>query len=282
MRGFVRATSAVFPVDFVYLFPVFLLTPKNETRIHNRQAVSAPRRAVVSVRAAAVNTSSYAKVEEVRKAKEKRGERRERLRLRGKEKRKERPLAKHPEMRRQREDADPLFPSTSFFSPPLAPPPKKTNKQTKTLSQGKRSTTDFRIFAEEKGKPISWWHDVPLKNDDGTLNFICEIPKESSAKMEVATTEARNPIKQDIKKGNLRFYPYNINWNYGLLPQTWEDPAHEHPELKVKVGGGKGGTGGEREERRERERGTEATFSPLKRANNTHTFIFETPPFGGG
>ncbi len=31
MRGFVRATSAVFPVDFVYLFPVFLLTPKNET-----------------------------------------------------------------------------------------------------------------------------------------------------------------------------------------------------------------------------------------------------------
>ena len=100
--------------------------------------------------------------------------------------------------------------------------------------------------------------------------------------MEVATTEARNPIKQDIKKGNLRFYPYNINWNYGLLPQTWEDPAHEHPELKVKVGGGKGGTGGEREERRERERGTEATLSPLKRANNTHTFIFETPPFGGG
>ena len=53
--------------------------------------------------------------------------------------------------------------------------------------------------------------------------------------MEVSTTEPRNPIKQDIKKGNLRFYPYNINWNYGLLPQTWEDPAHEHPELKVKV-----------------------------------------------
>ena len=53
--------------------------------------------------------------------------------------------------------------------------------------------------------------------------------------MEVATKEARNPIKQDIKKGNLRFYPYNINWNYGLLPQTWEDPSHEHPELNVKV-----------------------------------------------
>ncbi len=47
--------------------------------------------------------------------------------------------------------------------------------------------------------------------------------------------ETFTPIKQDIKKGKLRFYPYNINWNYGLLPQTWEDPAHSHPELKVSV-----------------------------------------------
>ena len=85
------------------------------------------------------------------------------------------------------------------------------------------------------GQPASWWHDVPLRNSDGTLNFICEIPKESSAKMEVATDEKLNPIKQDIKKGALRFYPYNINWNYGLLPQTWEDPAIVHPELEVAV-----------------------------------------------
>ena len=61
--------------------------------------------------------------------------------------------------------------------------------------------------------------------------------------MEVSTKEERNPIKQDIKKGNLRFYPYNINWNYGLLPQTWEDPSHEHPELKVKVSEGEEGDG---------------------------------------
>ena len=37
--------------------------------------------------------------------------------------------------------------------------------------------------------------------------------------------EEGSPIKQDIKKGKLRFYPYNIYWNYGMLPQTWEDPA---------------------------------------------------------
>lgn len=43
--------------------------------------------------------------------------------------------------------------------------------------------------------------------------------------------EEKTPIKQDTKKGKLRYYPYNINWNYGLLPQTWEDPDHQDSEL---------------------------------------------------
>lgn len=42
--------------------------------------------------------------------------------------------------------------------------------------------------------------------------------------------EDANPIKQDTKKGKLRFYPYNINWNYGFLPQTWEDPGAKNDE----------------------------------------------------
>lgn len=24
---------------------------------------------------------------------------------------------------------------------------------------------------------------------------------------------------------------YNINWNYGLLPQTWEDPSFANPDV---------------------------------------------------
>lgn len=40
------------------------------------------------------------------------------------------------------------------------------------------------------GQAVSAWHDVPLHNEDGTLNFICEIPKNTSAKMEVATVSA--------------------------------------------------------------------------------------------
>lgn len=54
---------------------------------------------------------------------------------------------------------------------------------------------------------VSPWHDIPLQLGDGVFNFIVEIPKESSAKMEVATDEPFTPIKQDIKKGKLRFYP---------------------------------------------------------------------------
>lgn len=42
--------------------------------------------------------------------------------------------------------------------------------------------------------------------------------------------EPKTPIKQDVKKGKLRFYPYNINWNYGMIPQTWEDPAHTNAQ----------------------------------------------------
>lgn len=52
--------------------------------------------------------------------------------------------------------------------------------------------------------------------------------------MEVATKEASNPIAQDIKKGKLRDYHGPIFWNYGCLPQTWEDPNVVHPTLKCK------------------------------------------------
>ncbi|KAJ6905067.1 soluble inorganic pyrophosphatase 1 [Populus alba x Populus x berolinensis] len=54
--------------------------------------------------------------------------------------------------------------------------------------------------------------------------------------MEVATDEQFTPIKQDTKKGKLRYYLYNINWNYGLLPQTWEDPSLANAEVEGAFG----------------------------------------------
>ena len=63
---------------------------------------------------------------------------------------------------------------------------------------------------------------------DGKLfNFICEIPKCTRKKFEVATTEGANPIKQDTKSGVLReFKKGDIFFNYGCFPRTWEDPNH--------------------------------------------------------
>lgn len=48
-----------------------------------------------------------------------------------------------------------------------------------------------------------------------------------------------NPIKQDIKKGKLRYvancFPHHgYIWNYGALPQTWENPEHLDPSTGCK------------------------------------------------
>lgn len=50
-------------------------------------------------------------------------------------------------------------------------------------------------------KEVSCWHEIPLYAGDGHLHYICEIPKETSAKMEVATvrtvwTRARRALEQ--------------------------------------------------------------------------------------
>ncbi|KAG8072548.1 hypothetical protein GUJ93_ZPchr0006g45469 [Zizania palustris] len=103
--------------------------------------------------------------------------------------------------------------------------------------QGLPETLDYRVFlVDGGGRKVSPWHDVPLRAGDGVFHFIVEIPKESSAKMEVATDESFTPIKQDTKKGNLRYYPYNINWNYGLFPQTWEDPTFANTDVEGALG----------------------------------------------
>ncbi|XP_010546358.1 PREDICTED: soluble inorganic pyrophosphatase 6, chloroplastic-like [Tarenaya hassleriana] len=111
------------------------------------------------------------------------------------------------------------------------------NPQVQIKDEGQPDTLDYRVFfLDGSGKKVSPWHDIPLHLGDGVFNFIVEIPKETSAKMEVATDEPSTPIKQDTKKGKLRYYPYNINWNYGLLPQTWEDPSHANSEVEGALG----------------------------------------------
>ncbi|KAI8377886.1 inorganic pyrophosphatase [Radiomyces spectabilis] len=65
--------------------------------------------------------------------------------------------------------------------------------------------------------------------------MVVEIPRWTNAKVEIATDQDFNPLKQDVKNGKVRFvrncFPYKgYIWNYGALPQTWEDPTAKHHE----------------------------------------------------
>mmetsp|Transcript_37198 Transcript_37198/g.86038 ORF Transcript_37198/g.86038 Transcript_37198/m.86038 type:complete len:489 (+) Transcript_37198:55-1521(+) len=99
-------------------------------------------------------------------------------------------------------------------------------------SQGVIGTLEFRLnfHYNDNGvlKRVSPWHDIPLYSQDGNVHFICEIPKWTRKKFEIATGEEFNPIKQDTKNGKLRDYNYgDMLFNYGAFPQTWEDPKHK-------------------------------------------------------
>ncbi|KAJ9111794.1 Inorganic pyrophosphatase [Naganishia vaughanmartiniae] len=105
---------------------------------------------------------------------------------------------------------------------------------------GAPNTLEHRVYIEKDGKVVSPFHDIPLFADESKtiLNMIVEVPRWTNAKMEICKEEAFNPIKQDIKKGKLRFvrncFPHHgYIWNYGAFPQTWEDPSVAHPETKA-------------------------------------------------
>jgi len=102
-----------------------------------------------------------------------------------------------------------------------------------TIEQrGQPNSLEYRVFYKNAdGDYISPFHDIPLSSAEGTFNMVVEVPRWTNAKMEIDTGNPLNPIKQDIKKGALRYvanvYPHRgYPWNYGAIPQTWEDPNH--------------------------------------------------------
>eukprot|EP01064_Diplonema_japonicum_P026080 TRINITY_DN3749_c0_g1_i1.p2 TRINITY_DN3749_c0_g1~~TRINITY_DN3749_c0_g1_i1.p2 ORF type:complete len:256 (+),score=93.22 TRINITY_DN3749_c0_g1_i1:52-819(+) len=101
----------------------------------------------------------------------------------------------------------------------------------RTLENCPMFKEEWKMSFQEGDKIVSPWHDVPLVAEGGqTFNYLNEIPIHTRAKMEVATKVEGNPIKQDIKKGKLRFFTYgDIPFNYGCLPSTWEDPDVKVP-----------------------------------------------------
>lgn len=102
------------------------------------------------------------------------------------------------------------------------------------IEKGRPNTKDYSIyFTDQNGNAISPFHDIPLRANESTnvYNMIVEIPRWTNAKMEISRSETLNPIKQDVKNGQLRYvansFPYHgYIWNYGAFPQTWEYPGH--------------------------------------------------------
>uniref|UniRef100_A0A8D1PU89 inorganic diphosphatase n=1 Tax=Sus scrofa TaxID=9823 RepID=A0A8D1PU89_PIG len=127
------------------------------------------------------------------------------------------------------------------------PGPRRAMALYRTEERGQPHSPDYRLFFKNvAGHYISPFHDIPLKVDsqeengiptkrarndeyENLFNMIVEVPRWTNAKMEIATEEPLNPIKQDVKNGKLRYvaniFPHKgYIWNYGALPQTWEDP----------------------------------------------------------
>ncbi|KAE8360157.1 inorganic pyrophosphatase [Aspergillus caelatus] len=126
------------------------------------------------------------------------------------------------------------------FSSSATPPQSPTMSYTvRKIAQA--NTLEHRVYIEKDGQPVSPFHDIPLyANEEQTiLNMVVEIPRWTNAKQEISKEEFLNPIKQDVKKGKLRYvrncFPHKgYLWNYGAFPQTWEDPNTVHPETKAK------------------------------------------------
>ena len=102
-----------------------------------------------------------------------------------------------------------------------------------TVENGVINTSDYRLYFKDKktNEFVSPFHDIPLYHDkeNGILNAIIETPRWTNAKLEISKKEKLNPIMHDVKNNKLRFvaniFPYHgYICNYGLLPQTWEDP----------------------------------------------------------
>jgi len=98
--------------------------------------------------------------------------------------------------------------------------------------RGAPNSLGYRLYIKDgSGKLVSSMHDIPLKSGEGVYNMVVEVPRWSNAKIEIDLKSGLNPLKQDVKKGKLRYvancFPHHgYIWNYGAFPQTWEDPNH--------------------------------------------------------
>jgi len=135
----------------------------------------------------------------------------------------------------------PKLPCTSFANSFKSTPYFNSFATIKKMSyslkeSGQKDTLEFRGYVYNGNNAISPFHDIALWADKtkGIANMLVEIPKGQQAKLEINKAEPLNPIKQDVKNGKLRYVALKYPFNYGALPQTWENPEFVHPDTKAK------------------------------------------------
>lgn len=88
------------------------------------------------------------------------------------------------------------------------------------------------------------WEAVRIGRKEHPRHLITSHSTPHTSRQE----EALNPIQQDLtSNGSLRYYHSDIPWNYGLLPQTWEDPDYLNPDVNATVRGGSEGCSPEKQ-----------------------------------
>lgn len=124
------------------------------------------------------------------------------------------------------------------------------NPRYQVVQRGQLHTLNYRCYFQDTQTKtiVSPFHDIPLVNEeysssnanqgDLVYNMVVEVPRWTNAKMEINKQLKLNPLVQDIKNGKPRFvhnvFPYHgYLWNYGALPQTWEDPNHIDEDTKT-------------------------------------------------
>jgi inorganic pyrophosphatase len=107
--------------------------------------------------------------------------------------------------------------------------------------RGTLGTLEFELYLKNSltNQYISPWHDIPLNvaGENHIYHYVHEIGKGERRKMEVNTSVTYNPIKQDVSKGKPREFSYgDLPFNYGCIPQTWEDPEASPSDLPNLLG----------------------------------------------
>ena len=87
-----------------------------------------------------------------------------------------------------------------------------------------------RHVVDAAGKIISPWHDIPMRvgrTDDSLHNFVCCVPRGSSATIDVSRNLPHNPLAHamDSRSGKPSYFPFASLVNYGVLPQTFANPS---------------------------------------------------------